>query len=147
MWSSSTAVPALTIRGTTVESTSSIVAARNRADSLSQVTSSMPGRVASQAASIGADVLIATLSPAEAELVQQRIGLCPGAEERGEQHDRLARRHPVWQRGGLERRAYPPLHVATRSASVDAVDADAARVRLTQAEDAFEGGRLAGAVW
>ena len=80
------------------------------------------------------------------EARQQRVGLGPNPVERSEQPDRLARRDPALQRRGLQRRANALPHLAGMPARVDAANLDAPRIRRAQADHAFEGGGLAGAV-
>ena len=66
--------------------------------------------------------------------------------EAAEERERLARRDLVLQRRGLQRRADLLLDVARPPPRVDAADLDRARVRFAQPDQAFDRGRLAGAV-
>ena len=80
------------------------------------------------------------------EARQQRLGLGTNAVERSEQPDRLARRDAALQRRGLQRRANALPHLARMPARIDAADLDVPRIRRAQADHAFKGGGLAGAV-
>ena len=80
------------------------------------------------------------------EAGQQRLGLGANPVERSEQPDRLARRDAALQRRGLQRGANSLPDLARMPARIDAADLDMPRIRRAQADHAFKGGGLAGAV-
>ena len=80
------------------------------------------------------------------EPVEHRLRLLAVAVERAEQRQRLPRRDLVLQGRRLQRGPDLLLDVVWTPARVDAADLDVPFVRLPQADDALDGGRLAGSV-
>ena len=82
----------------------------------------------------------------QVKLLQQQVGFGGVGIERGEQPEGLPGCYLVLQRRHLELGAQLLPGLAGMREGIDAADADSARIRPAQAEDALEGGRLAGAV-
>ena len=83
---------------------------------------------------------------AQGEAVDELIDVGPGAVEGAEQPQGLARRDLVLQRGGLQRDADPLLDAIGLPQRVHVAQPDRAAVGAAQADDAFDGRGLAGAV-